>query len=125
MLQNHEESDDFITCGTEGSDDSKRNLAGLVKGHAYTVMGTVKLSTGKRLVKIRNPWGIELYEGSYSDKSKLWDEATKIEAGHKDKDDGIFFTDIDTYVDFFSETYINIDVEDWASAKFMKLDDNS
>ena len=61
MLQSHDASDDFITCGTEGSSDSKRNLAGLVKGHAYTVLGTVRLSKGKRLVKIRNPWGQELY----------------------------------------------------------------
>ena len=35
------------------------------------------------------------------------------------------FTDIETYTSMFSETYINIDVEDWATTKFMKLDDDS
>ena len=74
MLNNHDKSDDFITCGTEGSDDSKRSLAGLTKGHAYTVLGTSKLNNGKRLVKIRNPWGQEGFSGAYGDKSPLWDE---------------------------------------------------
>ena len=125
MLQGYDESDDFITCGTENSSDSQRNLAGLVKGHAYTVLGTARLSNGKRLVKIRNPWGQELFKGAYGEKSKLWNEATKREAGHKGENDGIYFTDIESYVNLFSETSINIDVEQWASAKFLKLDDTS
>jgi len=57
-------------------------------------MGTTRLSNGKKLVKIRNPWGIESFSGAYSDKSQLWDEATKKEAGYENKNDGIFFTDI-------------------------------
>ena len=125
MLNSHEKSDDFITASTESSDDAKRNLAGLVKGHSYTVLGTVKLTDGKRLVKIRNPWGKEGFSGAYGGKNTLWDETAKKEAGYLDKNDGIFFTDIETYVMSFSETLINIDVEDWATTKFMKLDDNS
>ena len=74
LISTHDKNDDFITCGTEGSDDTKRNLSGLTKGHAYTVLGTVKLSNGTRLVKIRNPWGTEGFVGAYSDSSSLWDD---------------------------------------------------
>ena len=97
LLSHHDRNDDFITCGTEGADDTKRNLSGLAKGHAYTMMGTVKLSNGTRLVKIRNPWGSEGFVGAFSDTSSLWDDQSKTEAGYKKADDGIFFTDIETY----------------------------
>ena len=63
LLTVHDDSDDFITCGTENADDEQRGLAGLAKGHSHTVLGTMKLSDGKRLVKIRNPWGAEGFAG--------------------------------------------------------------
>ena len=85
----------------------------------------MKLSNGKRLIKIRNPWGSEGYKGSYSDKSEDWDEEAKQEAGWKDADDGVFFVDIDSYKQHFSETWISYDVKDWASAKFLKLNDET
>lgn len=95
----------------------------MAKGHAYTILGTVKLSNGKRLVKIRNPWGYDGYKGSYSDKSEDWDEESKKEAGWKDADEGIFFVDIDSYKQHFSETWISYNTQDWATAKFLKLND--
>ena len=58
------------------------------------MLGTIQLSNGAKLVKIRNPWGTEGFNGAYSDDSELWDEKAKKEAGHREKNDGIFFTDI-------------------------------
>jgi hypothetical protein len=40
--------------------------------HAYTVLGTVKLSNGEKLVKMRNPWGVEKWKGAWSDHSYKW-----------------------------------------------------
>lgn len=57
LLSSHEKTDDFVICGTESSTEAKRNESGLSKGQAFTVLGTVKLSDGQRLVKLRNPWG--------------------------------------------------------------------
>ena len=42
---------------------------GLPSGHAYTLLGAVKLSNGTKLLKIRNPWGSEVYNGPWSDGS--------------------------------------------------------
>ena len=57
LLSAHEKNDDFIMCGTETSTEAKRNESGLSKGQAFTVLGTVKMSDGQRMVKLRNPWG--------------------------------------------------------------------
>ena len=58
--------------------DSTFNAIGLAYSHAYTVLGTDKLSNGQMLVKVRNPWagagggGTEKFTGDWSDKSPLW-----------------------------------------------------
>jgi len=89
------------------------------------VLETKSLSNGKRLIKCRNPWGTEKYNGPYSDKSELWDEESKKEVGFEDNNEGIFYTDIETYIKCFSETWVSYNVENWSSAKFLKLDDHS
>lgn len=124
-LAKHDLEQDFITCGTSDFDERRNKSQGLAEMHAYTVMGTLTLSNGTRLVKIRNPWGEEGFTGRYSDSSRLWDATSKAEAGFVKANDGIFFTDINTYIKKFTETFINLDVSDWASDKFMKLNDRT
>ena len=47
-------------------------------GHAYTVLEAKELTQGPKkgtkLIKVRNPWGKEKYNGPWSDKSDLWDD---------------------------------------------------
>ena len=59
--------------------------------HAFTVIGIHTLSTGDKLVKVRNPWGKESFRGDWSDKSSKWTDALRAEVGATNKDDGIFF----------------------------------
>ena len=42
--------------------------------HAFTVLGTERLSDGTKLMKVRNPWGAEKYAGPWSDSSYYWSE---------------------------------------------------
>ena len=121
LLTIHDDSDDFITCGTENADDAQRSLAGLAKGHSYTVLGTLKLSDGKRLVKVRNAWGSEGFIGAYSDTSELFDDGET----HKSTDDGIWFTTIEDYKNNFSETWISMDTSNWPVQRFLQLEDDS
>jgi len=68
-------------------------------GHAFTVLEAKTLSTGVRLVKCRNPWGQEKYHGPWSDESNLWNEKLKREVNLVvNTKDGIFWTDIGTYI---------------------------
>ncbi|KYO43727.1 hypothetical protein Y1Q_0020717 [Alligator mississippiensis] len=56
-------------------DREQKTLEGLVKGHAYSVIGTYQLDLGDRqvkLVRLRNPWGQAEWIGDWSDSSPLW-----------------------------------------------------
>ena len=57
--------------------DTDHDNHGMPGGHAYGVIGHAELtdSAGKvvhKLIKMRNPWGSERYNGDWSDDSKLW-----------------------------------------------------
>jgi hypothetical protein len=60
----------------------------IVSGHAYGVLKGLCLTTdGKcvhKLIQMRNPWGLTHYTGPWSDKSKLWTEEWKKQAGLAD-----------------------------------------
>ncbi|XP_025049173.1 calpain-12-like [Alligator sinensis] len=60
---------------TGAQDREQKTLEGLVKGHAYSVIGTYQLDLGGRqvkLVRLRNPWGRAEWIGDWSDSSPLW-----------------------------------------------------
>ena len=74
-------------------------------GHAYTTLGTTTVTKDGnevRLVKVRNPWGAEDYNGPWSDNSNLWtpELRTQVQGASGDADisnEGIFYMDITTY----------------------------
>jgi len=52
-------------------------IDGLPGGHAYTVLGAQKLYGEKgelveKMVKMRNPWGSEVYTGKWNDNDPVW-----------------------------------------------------
>lgn len=96
-------------------------------GHAYTVLDTYELENDTQLVKVRNPWGSANYNGPWSVKSREWSTATpdEVEALKGDSKDGIFWIDFATYIENFSFTMINYSVENWASARFLMVDDQT
>ncbi|KAL0965037.1 hypothetical protein UPYG_G00275970 [Umbra pygmaea] len=73
------------------SHQETRTSSGLVRGHAYSITGLeecdkvkVTKETKIRLVQMRNPWGIVLWKGPWSVKSKEWStisifDKTKLE----------------------------------------------
>lgn len=73
----------------------KHGYLSLVGGHAYTILGTQELKVdGKvkhQLIKMRNPWGKERYDGPWSDNDKNWTDDFKKQAHLKVANDGIFF----------------------------------
>ena len=54
-----------------GSSIGATNSFGLTNNHAYTLVGTFLLFDNNvqtnRLIKIRNPWGVDVYTGKWSD----------------------------------------------------------
>ena len=69
-MSDADKNGDVIQTGTKnapgGHNDSNEN--DIAFGHAYSVIGVATLKNGTRLVKVRNPWGVEGYKGTWSDK---------------------------------------------------------
>ena len=102
----------MVTAATfqgTGSDKDQNSL-GVPYSHALTILGSVKLSDGTKLLKLRNPWAKETYFGPWSDKSDEWTAKYKEEAGYVDEDDGIWFISAEDYYDSFKFTSVNPDV---------------
>ena len=101
ILQAADTNHDIITCNTYPGNHWTQNAVGLAKGHAYTVMGVKNLHNfdgeSIRLVKIRNPWGKETFNGDWSDESGLWTPGLRQQAGSVVLNDGEFFMSIDDF----------------------------
>lgn len=85
----------------------------------------MRLSTGPKLVQVRNPWGVKEYTGAWSDKSKKWTQALKDEVDFENKEDGTFYMSYGVYRKKFGQTWINYDPTDWSKDGFLMLDDDT
>ena len=126
------ERGDVVLTGThaQGSRKNGENLwNGLSIMHAYTVLGpqvlTDEAGNEIKLIKMRNPWGAEDYDGAYSDKSSLWTDALRNQAGSVIANDGEFFIPLADYKKSFVETQINYNTEAMSRSVFLVLDDAS
>ena len=96
ILKKGDENHWAMTAGCNGS------YGKLVGKHAYTIIGVQELvdDAGKvlhRLIKMRNPWAGEKYEGDWYDKDDKWTPEFKKQAGLVDKDDGTFFVPLEKF----------------------------
>lgn len=91
------------------------------------VLSAHELSTGDRIVKMRNPWGYERYICDWSDNSSKWTPELRQEAGATDNyvNDGIFFMDITDYKTQGLATLISYDTTDWHNDYFLMLNDET
>ena len=131
---------DIMSTGTPGADDTEMNSNGLYYGHAFSLLGGVTLNDGTRLVKIRNPHGVEAYKGPWGDTSDKWTDALRAEVNQKmgeasphvlDVNDAAFwmpFTDTAANLGGMAGQMdgfmVNYDVTGWHSDYFLRLDDD-
>ena len=78
--------------------------------HAYSVLDGVQLKLpdgkpGPKLIKMRNPMGLERYYGPWSDYSKLWTKAYKKQVDLKVNNEGIFYVPLDKWRSFFTNIW--------------------
>ena len=106
-------------------DGSETNECGLTASHAYTVLKAIQLTSGERLVKVRNPVGKETYSCAFGDESPLWTLEKRIEAGATSEavNEGIFFMTVEDYMKQGVATIISYDTEGWYSDHFLMLGD--
>lgn len=77
----------------------KERRKGVVERHAYAVLDVYE-GYGERLVKVRNPWGEQEWDGAWSDGSPQWTAAWLDRLAHKFGDDGVFWM---SYKDFLHQ----------------------
>ena len=95
----------IMSSASKGDDDVEER--GLVRAHAYTLIGAKKWDERNIfLLKLRNPWGEGEWNGKWSDNSDCWTEEYKKYFNYVKRNDGIFWIDISDYVDNFDATYI-------------------
>ncbi|XP_039073687.1 calpain-12 [Hyaena hyaena] len=88
-----------------------RTEDGLVKGHAYSVTGTYKVSLGftkVRLLRLRNPWGRVEWTGAWSDRCPRWDTLPTEwrDALLVKKEDGEFWMELKDFLRHFNTVQI-------------------
>ena len=105
----------MITAGSysDGGSDQDKNENGVPYSHAYTVLSTFTLEDGTRLVRIRNPWNLESFDGDWSDRSETWTEALRAEAGDMFGNDGEYFMAIEDFSTNYSSITIAYDIQGW------------
>eukprot|EP00828_Plagiopyla_frontata_P004939 TRINITY_DN1189_c0_g1_i4.p2 TRINITY_DN1189_c0_g1~~TRINITY_DN1189_c0_g1_i4.p2 ORF type:complete len:330 (-),score=66.04 TRINITY_DN1189_c0_g1_i4:72-1061(-) len=75
-----------------------------------------------RLVKMQNPWGIELYEGPFNDKDSEWSEELRGKCGSVNVNDGEFFMPIEIYKMVFISTS-GVKIQDGFKNELLKSDE--
>jgi hypothetical protein len=79
-----------------------------MNGHAYVLIRTATYN-GEQLVKLRNPWGRDIYNGSWNDKdTSKWTADAKAKLGHTTGSDGTFWMPFKDFHTFFDVTTVGM-----------------
>ncbi|KAH8586197.1 hypothetical protein B0O99DRAFT_82526 [Bisporella sp. PMI_857] len=106
-------------CSTGLLDGRYGTRDGISDGHAYVIMEARELSTGQRLLKLRNPWGKgknSNWEGPWSDGSKEFTPEAQLELNHKFGNNSAFwisFEDLLRKYQHLDRTRLFMDSPDW------------
>lgn len=106
-------------CSTGLLDGGYGSRDGISEGHAYVIMEARELSSGQRLLKLRNPWGKGKkgnWEGAWSDGSKEFTPEAQQELNHKFGNDSVFwisYQDLLRKYQHFDRTRLFMDSPDW------------
>ena len=97
-----------MTCGTGPIEDE--DAIGLASCHAYAILEVLE-ACGQKMLLVKNPWGHFRYKGKFSvDDKKNWTPQMKSAFNFKQlaaNDNGIFWVDLDTFVQIFDHLCIN------------------
>ncbi|KPM11093.1 calpain-7-like protein [Sarcoptes scabiei] len=102
----------LVTFSTGDISDYESERTGLVSTHAYAMLDIQNVQ-GKRLFLLKNPWSHVRWKGKYSERDmSSWTPELKKALNYdpnsaKNFDNGIFWIDIDSLVNFFDVCYLS------------------
>ncbi len=123
IYQSNEGSDDEIWARLKQADlknyiigaSSRADVqesTGIVAGHAYTIISVYEIH-GRRLLKMRNPWGRGEWKGDFCDSSTLWTQSLKTIVGWEEADDGVFFMTLKDFKNHFRTYTVHHYQDSW------------
>lgn len=97
-----------ITASTKKEAEEQNN--GMAAWHAYTILGAYKTELGRFLLKLRDPWGKNGWNGEWGVNCSKWNELSnfqreKLEV-EKFKAPGVFYIPIQNFKEIFTELEI-------------------
>ncbi|VVD05817.1 unnamed protein product [Leptidea sinapis] len=104
--------DVLATVATGSLSDTDAERTGLVAAHAYALLD-VRLVNGVKLLKLKNPWSHLRWRGRYSElDTTSWTPALRAELGYDPDsaaqyDNGVFWIDYPSILNFFDVFYLN------------------
>ena len=78
-----------------------------------------------RLVLVRNPWGVETYEGRWSDTSDLWTDDLLAQADHTIRNDGDHYMLFEDYYKQMEYTDVNLNTSNMHHSGILMEDDDA
>lgn len=87
-----------------GASSMSEKLHGVVGSHAYCILETYEEGS-LRLIKMKNPWGEEEWDGAWSDGSDKWTPEMMTKLKHKFGDDGIFWMSYEDFLKHYALIY--------------------
>jgi len=82
------------SCGGYAINEEDYYATGLEPNHAYSILNVRQLSTGERLIRLRNPWRKYSWKGDWSDNDVRWTPQLRDELQVMGADEGIFWMNI-------------------------------
>ncbi|KAL0221484.1 hypothetical protein RCL1_001338 [Eukaryota sp. TZLM3-RCL] len=95
----------LLGAGSPSGKDTDISRFGIVQGHAYSILQCVEVDN-LQLIKLRNPWGGEEWNGDFSDNSNKWTPKLKKRLELVAADDGTFWMTFQDFVVHFATLYV-------------------
>lgn len=105
----------LITVATGELSDAECDRTGLVSTHAFAVINMAEVD-GVKLLMLKNPWSHLRWKGNYSEQDSRWTPELQRILNYDPKiaqsiDNGIFWIDYYSLLNFFDVFYLNWDPE--------------
>lgn len=105
----------LITVATGELPDAECERTGLVSTHAFAVINMAEVD-GIKLLMLKNPWSHLRWKGNYSEQDSRWTPELQNILNYDPKiaqsvDNGIFWIDYHSLLNFFDVFYLNWDPE--------------
>lgn len=105
------DSQKYLMCaGSKGGSDKDFSAKHIVQGHAYSILQVAKNPAGSdfNLIKLRNPWGSDEWNGAWADGDDVWTEHPEVAEAleYEAKEDGTFWMPFENFCNQYNMVFV-------------------